>query len=122
MTNKDEIIACENRLLQAMKDCNIEVFGELLHDELLFNAAGGITVSKEMDINAYKTGAMVVDSIIPSEQQINTFGDTAVVVVTAKLTGWFMKEPIENKVKFLRIWKKFDNHYQVIAGSSTVLL
>lgn len=104
-----------------MKDCNIEVLGELLHDELLFNVAGGLTVSKEMDINAYKTGNMVVESIIPTEQQINIFGNTAVVVVTTELTGWFMKEPIKDKVKFLRIWKKFDDRYQVIAGSSTIL-
>ncbi|MFV0419999.1 MAG: nuclear transport factor 2 family protein [Dysgonomonas sp.] len=121
MTDKDEIIVCERRLLQAMKDCNVEALGELLHDELLFNAAGGITVTKEMDINAYKTGTMVVDNITPREQQISTFGDTAVVVVTAELAGWFMKEPINDKVKFLRIWKKFDDRYQVIAGSSTIL-
>ncbi|WP_036930056.1 DUF4440 domain-containing protein [Prevotella sp. 10(H)] len=49
MTPEDKVIACENILLRAMKDCDRDVLDTLLHDDLLFNGPTGEKVTKEID-------------------------------------------------------------------------
>lgn len=54
MTQEEQIIDCENRLLEAIKLGNIKVLDELLHDDLVFNIPTGKTITKEMDIENYR--------------------------------------------------------------------
>lgn len=119
MTIKEEIEACEVKLLKAMKDQDIAVMDELLHDDLIFNGPTGEFVTKEMDLAVYKSGNMLIEKNIASEQEIRTFGDTAIVTVTIDLKGQFMKQPISGKFRFVRTWKKIDDQWKMIGGAST---
>lgn len=122
MINKKEVIDCEARLLQAMKDCDINVLNELLHDDLLFNGPTGELVTKEIDLSAYKSGNMVVEENKASEQVISLFGDTAIVTVAIDLKGYFMEHPIEGKFKYVRTWKKINDQWKMIGGGVTPIV
>ncbi|WP_165043217.1 nuclear transport factor 2 family protein [Dysgonomonas sp. ZJ709] len=119
MTTKNEIIACEAKLLEAMKNVDLGALNELLHEDLLFNGPNGETITKAMDLAAYKSGNMVVDEITPSNQMISLFDDAAVVAVSISLKGQFMKQPIEANIRYIRVWKNCDNRWQVIGGGAT---
>jgi len=119
IATQEDIKACEKRLLQAMQDCNLEVLNELLHDDLLFNGPAGETITKEIDLAAYKSGNMVADELVASDQQISIFGDTGVVAVTVEVRGSFMQQPIHGKFRYIRTWKNIGEKWKMIGGGCT---
>jgi len=119
MITEKEIADCEYRLLNAMKECDLSVLNELLHDELIFNGPSGEFVDKEIDLAAYRSGNMVVEENVISNQEIRIFGDTAIVCVTVTLKGQFMKQPIVGKFRYVRTWKIIDGQFKMIGGGCT---
>lgn len=118
---KNSIEELENQLLDAMLNANVETLNRLIHPDLLFNSAMWQTITKEMDLESYRSGLMIVNSITASHQQINIIEDTAVVAVTIDINAKYGVQDISGKVRFLRVWKKIESRYQIIAGSSIML-
>lgn len=112
---KNSIEELENQLLDAMLNANVETLNRLIHPDLLFNSAMGQTITKEMDLESYRSGLMIVNSITASHQQINIIEDTAVVAVTIDINAKYGVQDISGKVRFLRVWKKIESRYQIIA-------
>ncbi len=121
MVSKNEIIALEARLYNAIKSSNVEELDALLHEDLLFNSPGGQVITKAMDLDNYRSGNMSIQSFIPSDQQINVIGDTAIVSVKIALEGKYLDQPIAGNFHYIRVWKSFNNSWKVIAGAASVL-
>jgi hypothetical protein len=117
MTQDEQIIECENRLLEALKTGDIKVLNELLHDNLIFNIPTGQTITKGMDIENYRLGILTVSEILTTDQIIKSIGDISTVAVTLDLKGKYADQIIDGKFRYLRVWKLFDNSWKVIAGS-----
>lgn len=109
MTKQEQIIECEKRLLAAFKDNDIEVVEELLHDNLLFNIPTGQTVTKEMDIANLRSGVMKIVELSTSDQQICVTDDIATVAVTMHIRAQHEGNLMENKFRYLRVWKLFNS-------------
>lgn len=121
MNIKDQIVENENRLSKAMLESDITVLDELLHNDLLFNIPNGMTVTKNMDLDNYRSGSMIVSSVLSSDQIIKVINDTAVVAVTLVLNGKYGEQTLDGKYRYLRVWKLFDDSWKVIAGSCVLL-
>jgi len=117
MTQEDQIVECEKRLLEAMKTNDIKVLDELLHDDLVFNIPTGQTITKAMDIKNYQSGIMTVFEIWGTDQTINSIDETSSCAVTIYLNGRYGEQIIDGKFRYLRVWKLFGNTWKVIAGS-----
>jgi ketosteroid isomerase-like protein len=117
MTQDEQIIECEERLLEAIKTGNIQVLDELLHDNLVFNIPTGQTITKEMDIENYRSGIMTVYDISTSDRTIKTTENVSTVVVTVYLKAKYADQIVDGKFRYLRVWKLSDNSWKVIAGS-----
>ncbi|MCA1918848.1 MAG: nuclear transport factor 2 family protein [Flavobacterium piscis] len=113
----ESIVTAEIELLTAIKNADVAALENLLHDDLLFNLPDGNTITKEFDLNSYRSGKMKVDTIEASDQIINLIDDTAVVAVTVLLKGSFDNNPVNAALRYIRVWKKFDESVKVIAGS-----
>ncbi|MDU1903461.1 MAG: nuclear transport factor 2 family protein [Dysgonomonas sp.] len=119
---KDEIIICEDRLLDAMRHGDVQVLDELLHDDLLFNRPTGEVINKEMDLAACKSGDMVAKSITVLDRDIQAFGgDVAIVTVAIAMEAEFRKQPISGNFRFFRTWKKIEGEWKMIGGASVVI-
>ena len=118
---KTAIVNAENELLSAIKNADILVLQRLLHDDLLFNLPNGETITKEMDLNGYRSGKMEIDVIETSNQLINIIEDFAVVCVSVLLKGTFDNLPLDGNFRYVRVWKHFDKSLKVIAGSCVAL-
>ena len=118
---RTEITDLENKLLEAIKKSDISVLEQILHDDLLFIVPNGSVITKEMDLASHRAGAMVVEKIIPSIEQINIIEDTAVVTVVYDSKGSMLGTPIQGKFRYIRFWKKFPDGMKVIGGSCTQL-
>jgi ketosteroid isomerase-like protein len=117
MTQKEQTIDCENSLLNAIRNADINTLDRLLHDSLIFNIPTGQTITKEMDIENYRSGIMVVYDISATDQIIKTIENISTVVVTIHLKAKYADQIIDGKFRYLRVWKLFDNSWKVIAGS-----
>lgn len=117
MTQNEQIVACENRLLAAMKMSDIGVLEELLDDKLIFNIPSGQTITKSMDLENYKLGIMSVTEIKATDQIIICFDTISTVAVTLYLKGKYGENIIDGKFRYLRVWKLVDTSWKVIAGS-----
>jgi hypothetical protein len=117
----ETVVNAEIELLRAIKNTDVPVLEKMLHDDLLFNLPDGNTITKEFDLNSYRSGKMKVDSLEASDQLINIIADTAVVAVTISLKGAFDNNPINGAFRYIRVWKQFDENLKVIAGSCVAL-
>ena len=114
---KAQVIASESSLLLAMKTNNVERLEELLHDDLLFNTPDGATATKAMDVNNYRSGNIHLHTVASSDQTVHVISDTAVVAVTVELKGNYLGQPLDGKFRYIRVWKRVESSWKVIAGS-----
>jgi ketosteroid isomerase-like protein len=114
---EQDIIDCENRLLDAIRNGDINTLDELLHESLIFNIPTGQTITKEMDIENYRSGIMSVYDISTTDQTIKTVDNISTIVVTIHLKAKYADQIIDGKFRYLRVWKLFNNSWKIIAGS-----
>lgn len=112
---------CEQKLLAAMQAHDVSQLDQLLHDDLLFIAPDGSTITKAMDLEAHRSGAMVIERIATTIEKISIIDDVAVVTLRMETKGSMMAQPIEGTFRYIRVWKKMDNNYRVVAGSCTAI-
>ncbi|HEX8016404.1 MAG TPA: nuclear transport factor 2 family protein [Flavobacterium sp.] len=117
----ETVVSAEVELLTAIKKADVSVLEKMLHDDLLFNLPDGNTITKEFDLDSYRSGKMKVDSLEASDQIINIIDDTAVVAVTVSLKGAFNNNPMSGAFRYIRVWKQFDENLKIIAGSCVAL-
>lgn len=116
-----EILSLENRLYQAIKESNVQVLDELLHEDLLFVSPSGDVVTKEMDLNTYRDGDLKINELIPQVENLNIIDDLAVITLTLALKGHYNAQPFEGKYRYIRFWKVFSAGIKVVGGSATAI-
>ncbi|WP_113661328.1 nuclear transport factor 2 family protein [Pedobacter nanyangensis] len=116
---KDEILNLEHRLYQAIKESDVQVLDELLHENLLFVSPGGDVVTKEIDLNTYRNGDLNINELTPTVENLNIIDDMAVITLTIALKGSYKEQPFGAKYRYIRFWKEFPSGIKVIGGSGT---
>jgi hypothetical protein len=112
-----QVIGTEAALLDAMRTSNAHLLDALLHDDLLFNGPTGQTATKAADLANYRSGDIHLHTVRASDQVLSEIGDNVVVAVTVQLHGSYMGQEIDGRFRYLRVWKRFGERRQVIAGS-----
>ncbi|OMQ12767.1 nuclear transport factor 2 family protein [[Flexibacter] sp. ATCC 35103] len=117
----ETIVNAEIELLTAIKNADVATLDKMLHDDLLFNLPDGQTITKQFDLESYRSGKMKIETVEASDQIINIIADVAVVAVTILLKGNYEGNSLNGTYKYNRVWKQFDETVKVIAGSCVVL-
>jgi len=117
----ETVIDAEIELLTAIKKSDVLALETILHDDLLFNMPDGQTITKDFDLQSYRSKKMKIDFLEASDQIVNVIDNTAVVTVTVSLRGTYDSNPINGVFKYMRVWKKFGKNMKVIAGSCVQL-
>ena len=121
LVNKQKILEVETQLLEAMKTSDVKTLDQLLHDDLLFVLPSGEVITKEMDLETHKSGNLVFEEITSSIDSIKQIGENDVVTLSLKIAGKMLEQHFECHFRYLRVWKMFDNHLKVIAGSGVAI-
>lgn len=122
MDTKEQIIVLENRLIEAMKSSDTEELDVLLADDLIFTGHTGQVFTKEMDMEAHRSGDIKIFEIETSEQVINIAGDVAIVSVKKEISGSFFGSTEVGIFRFTRVWKQNGTSWQIIAGHSSQVI
>ncbi|MWB93404.1 DUF4440 domain-containing protein [Flavobacterium sp. GA093] len=117
----EDVVNAEIELLTAIKMSDVATLEKILHTDLLFNLPDGNTITKELDLDSYRSGKIKIHLIEASNQLIRIIEDCAVVSVTILLKGTYDNHPIDGVFRYIRTWKQFDDGLKVIAGSCVAL-
>lgn len=119
MTSLGQIRELEQRLLHAMLQSDVKELDTLIADELIFTDHTGQIISKQADLDAHRSGKLSIETIKPSEERIKIYTDTAVVNVLMEITGKYAEQAFQGKIRYSRVWLKFENSWKVVAGHAT---
>jgi len=113
----NDIIKSESKLLNAFTNKDLITLDSLIHDSALFILPNGLTVTKVIVLDNYREGNTAMTAIKSSDQKINFIDNTAVVSVNLEMTGKYNDQVISQQFRYIRVWKLFDDFWQVIAAS-----
>ena len=92
---EEEIMQNEADLMAAMRSSDIEFLGTLLHENLCFLIPTGETITKEMDLNNYKSGKIKISNIEILNSEIHKIDDETInVVAKVMMTGHYENQPV----------------------------
>ncbi|UQA74258.1 nuclear transport factor 2 family protein [Sphingobacterium siyangense] len=114
---KKEIAEAENQLFLAQLASNVDGLDLLLYDDLVAVAPDGQMLTKEMDLNAHRSKAIIIENASTEIDEIRIIGNTALSVTTMTAKGKVMGAPLEGKFRYFRVWKRIDNTLKVIGAS-----
>ncbi len=114
---KLDIEKMEYRLIDGIKNNDLDFLEKVMHNDLLGIAPNGEIINKEMDLASHRAGSMIVEELIPQINDVQIIGNTAIVIVTYDTKGTMLGTPIEGRFKYNRVWKKFDNELKIISVS-----
>lgn len=109
------IIACEERLRTAMLSSDVELLDELIADDLIFVNHLGQVLSKEMDIEAHRSGNLKMTGIDILDQRIRLLDRVAVTITRVNLSGIF-GTPFEGEFWYTRVWQNRIGTWQIVSG------
>jgi hypothetical protein len=98
------ITELEDRLQRAMLNGLIEELDDLLAPDLVFTNHLGWLLGKQDDLEAYRSGALKITELLPSEQQFRRAGNAFVVSVRMQLRGTYAGAPANGDFRFTRVW------------------
>ncbi len=116
----DEILALEKRLNEGDSSKEIDtshIYQELLADNAVIVGPKGELYDKKFIMNAHGPKRVPFEAVVVDDLKIDTYPDTAIVY---SLTTYKMKDN-EFKLRFFRVWKKLNNKWQVLGGSTTIV-
>lgn len=120
-TTESQALQAEKQLLSAMKTADLAVLDELLHDDLLFMLPGGETITKQKDLEVYRSGEFKIETIESVIEQVRIVENNAVITLINEIRGNYQNNPFAGRFKYIRIWANFNGQLKVIAGSGTQL-
>ena len=110
----------EERLRMAMLHSDVAALDELLAPGLVFTSHLGQVVGKDDDLAFHRSGVLRLRQLEASEQRIAVHGDVAVVCVRMQLVGELCGQPLNETLRYTRIWS-LGPIMQVIAGHASLV-
>ena len=120
MSVYDQIVKLEERLNEADASSVIDtssILKELLHDECKIVGPKGELFDKTFIMNAHGPKRVPFQAVIVDDIEIIPLDETAIV---HSLTTYKMKDNAFT-LRFFRVWKKQNDMWQVIGGSTTIV-
>ena len=119
---QSQIIELEERLRHAMLYSNVAELDALIAPELLFKSHLGQIFSKQEDLDAHRSGKFKFTEITPSNRKIQLNDEFTVVSVLMHIVGSYDGTPVEQDLRFTRVWAvSTTGSIQIIAGHTSAI-
>lgn len=109
----------ERRLREAMINHDCEELERLESEHLLFINHMGQKISKNDDIELHKQAAFNIKNITCKSQEIQEYGEVAIVISDVVLTLATPIGEIEDHLIYTRVWRNENGQYILVAGQAT---
>ncbi|WP_019498732.1 nuclear transport factor 2 family protein [Pseudanabaena sp. PCC 6802] len=118
-----QIRACEARLYAAMRASDVAELDALIADDLLFAGPTGDLATKAMDLELHRTGGTQFHEFVLKELEIRVWSDRF-VLASAKifLSGTYLGNAFAGDYRYMRVWRKGENGWQIAGGSVSAIV
>ncbi len=114
---RQQVIDAEERLRQAMLANDVAALDDLIAPNLLFTGHIGQLATKEDDLAAHRARLLRLERAELIERHIQLHANLAVVSSLMHLVGTFAGEPIDQYMRYTRVWAiSPDGKLQITAG------
>jgi len=118
-----EIRGCEAQLCTAMLNSDLSALDVLIADDLLFVGPTGELATKAMDLELHRTGNTRFYELIPKELEIRVWSEQFVLVAAKVfLSGTYLGNAFSGDYRYIRIWRKDQNNWQIAGGSVSAMV
>jgi Domain of unknown function (DUF4440) len=119
--SKQDIERLEAQLAQTMLGNDIAMLDLLLSDDLVFSGPDGVMVSKAQDLALHRAGDIIFTTYAIEELLVQSYDPIEIAHVKVKLAGNFKGEAFAGDFRYLRIYLKQNEQWQIIGGQVTVI-
>lgn len=110
------IAEMEEKIRLALLGSDIFALNNLIGDRLIFTLPTGDRVTKEMDLEAHKSGGIKISKIENFDQEIRCYDQFAIVAVKCNLEGTFNKNSMNGTYSYTRVWAKLNENWKIVGG------
>jgi hypothetical protein len=112
---------CEARLRAAVLSADLQVLDELLADDLVFTDHGGRLLTKEIDLDAHRSGRLRVSKLEFTDRLSRQADSAVIVVVRAAIAGTFDSIAFAGDYRYTRVWSKRAGKWQIVAAHCSAI-
>lgn len=118
-----QIRDCESRLYAAMLASDVAELDALIADDLLFAGPTGELATKAMDLELHRTGGTQFHEFVPKELTMRIWSENF-VLASAKifLRGTYLGNAFAGDYRYMRVWRKGENGWQIAGGSVSMMV
>lgn len=121
-TLQAQIIEAEQRLRQAQLHSDVAALDELISPDLIFTDHRGQVVGKADDLAMHRARVLKLTHSEALDEHITLHNGFAVISVLLHLIGSFDGTPIDQRIRYTRIWAQMpDGAIQLVAGHMSAL-
>lgn len=112
----EAIAQLEEQLRQAMLSSDFAALDDLIADDLVFTLPNGALASKQMDLDAHRSGIQKLTGVDFRERQVQIYDRVAIVTVKTDLAGTYEGADITGTYRYTRVWAQPQGRWQIVAG------
>ena len=97
---------------------DVDALDALIADDLLFAGPTGELATKAMDLELHRTGGTRFHQIVPKALEIRVWSERfAFASAEVSLVGTFLGHDFAGNFRYMRVWRKGKNGWQIAGGS-----
>ncbi len=103
---------------RAMVDADMESLQKFLADDLTYSHTTGWTETKSEFLSTVESEKIDYVSVIPSDVEVRTYGDIAVITGLSKMQGAVGDQSVSFTIGFLDVSRRVGDSWQLVAWQS----
>jgi hypothetical protein len=115
-----ELLIAERRLQDAQRNGDVGELDTLLDDRLIAIGPDGSRYSKTDDLQAYRSGGSVIDTLTQESLESLVVGTTGVTFVVCAVAGTFGGAPMTARLRYTRTWS-YGESWRIVAAHIAAL-
>jgi len=95
---------------------DVDALDGLLHGELLAVGPDGRLADKAMDLEAHRSGVVVLAELIEEELRVKVLGELALTFVVLAIRGTIGGADASGRYRYTRTWTRAAGEWQVVGA------
>ena len=116
-----DLTATERRLQAAQRAGDVEALDALLHPAVVAVGPDGSVFGKQDDLEAYRSGALRVTSLVEESLEVQDDGHTGTTRTVAAVDAVQAGAAVSVRLRYTRLWLRDDAGWRVLAATLAVV-
>jgi hypothetical protein len=121
MSDIETLQAAEEELQRSQLASDVTTLDRLLHPDLTFVGPDGELSGKDADLEAHRTGGLVLQLLEPEDLIVRVNDGVGVTVLTARLAGAAQGQAFDGRMRYTRTWAYGESGWRIVAAQACFL-